>query len=123
MRRAGRVHGLRAIARGAIAAVLAATGVNAWKREADAAKARADAAKSRVEDLLKANTIDVAEIIQSMEEDRRWTDPQLKKSSGICGFFRRQNFTPAWRFYQSTLRRSPTLRNACSIRIRAKSSS
>ena len=82
MRRAGRIHGLRAIVLGAIAVVLAATGANAWKREADAAMVRADAAKLRVDDLLKAGTSDVTEYIQSMEEDRRWTDPLLKKVVG-----------------------------------------
>jgi eukaryotic-like serine/threonine-protein kinase len=80
MRRAGRVHGLRAIALGVIAAVvLVVTGVDAWKRRADAEKARAEAAKTRVERLVDADTVDVPAIIQSMHESRALTEPELRK--------------------------------------------
>jgi hypothetical protein len=82
MRRAGRAHGLRAIAMGAVAAVLVATGANAWKREGDAEKAKADAAMTRVERLVKADTIDVPGIIPSLDEDRHRTEPRLRKVFG-----------------------------------------
>ena len=59
--------------------MLAVTGLNVWKREVEAEKARAGATKSRVARLLKADTIDVPGIIQSMEEDRRWIEPELRR--------------------------------------------
>jgi serine/threonine protein kinase/formylglycine-generating enzyme required for sulfatase activity/tetratricopeptide (TPR) repeat protein len=79
MRRAGRVHGLRAIALGAVAAVVAATGLNSWKREADAANTRAESAKARVDGLLKADTIEVPSLIESLAGYERWTQPELRR--------------------------------------------
>ncbi len=79
MKRAGRLHGVRAIAFSAVAAVLAATGINAWKREVEANRAKASAATSRIQQLLKVQTADVPGVALAMEEDRLRTDPELRR--------------------------------------------
>jgi serine/threonine protein kinase/formylglycine-generating enzyme required for sulfatase activity len=72
MRRAGRVHGLRAIAMVTVAFVLVAVGVNAWNRQSSAAT-------NLVQLLLRADTAEVPKLIQAIEDDRRWTNPELRR--------------------------------------------
>jgi formylglycine-generating enzyme required for sulfatase activity/tetratricopeptide (TPR) repeat protein len=79
MTRAGWVHGLRAIALGAVAALLGITGFNVWKREADAAKARADSAIASIDGLLKADIAEVPRMIEAMAGYERWTAPELRR--------------------------------------------
>ena len=79
MGRAGRVHGLRAIGLAAALAVVASVSVNARNRVVAANRATASAAASRVQLLLKAEPTEIPAIIQSIQDDRRWTDPELKR--------------------------------------------
>ncbi len=82
MRRAGRAHGLSALVLAAVAVGLAALGVDVWNRVLSAGRSDADAAKARREKLLGADTTDVPSLIPIIENDRRWTDAELKRVIG-----------------------------------------
>jgi formylglycine-generating enzyme required for sulfatase activity len=79
MRRAGRIHGLRLIGLASVAAVLTAVGLNAWNRIVEAGQARAKVAHSLVQQLLKADTDQVPEVVQAIADYRHWTDPELRR--------------------------------------------
>ena len=82
MRRAGRAHGLSALLLAAVAVALAALGANVWSHVDSAGRAEAEAAKARREKLLGADTTDVPALIPLIENDRRWTDAELKRVIG-----------------------------------------
>ncbi len=79
MRRAGRVHSLRAIAFGVVILALAAAGVKVWQRSGEAEAARISAAKAWVQQLLQTDTVKLPGILQSSERQRPWTDPLLRQ--------------------------------------------
>jgi hypothetical protein len=70
MRRAGRVHGLRALGLALLAGLLT------WGRIEVYGSLRASAL---VESLLMAGTPDVPPLVQQLSEYRRWTDPRLRQ--------------------------------------------
>jgi formylglycine-generating enzyme required for sulfatase activity len=79
MRRAGRVHGLRAIASILVAVGVLALGLSGWRRVAEADEARAGAARSLVQQLLKVDTSLVGDLVGALGDYRRWADPELKR--------------------------------------------
>ena len=77
MRRAGRVHGLRLafLVLALVVGGVAGLGVRDRLAEGD----RAAHASGLVQQILKAETTRIPEIIRSMNDYRRWTDPELKR--------------------------------------------
>jgi formylglycine-generating enzyme required for sulfatase activity len=71
MRRACLVHGMRAVGMAAFVGLLVAIGVNAWNRQSESAKYLVDL-------LLKADIAEVPKLIQELEDERLWTDPELR---------------------------------------------
>jgi serine/threonine protein kinase/formylglycine-generating enzyme required for sulfatase activity/tetratricopeptide (TPR) repeat protein len=78
MRRAGRVHGLRALGLAAAAAVIIALGLSIRNQYEEAN--RATVAAGLVKQLLKADTAEVPEIVRNLRAYRRWSDPELKRA-------------------------------------------
>ncbi len=79
MRRAGRMHGLRAVGLVAVAVGLSIAGLRIWDRIDSASRAAQVGAMYRVKEFLNAETPRVPELLQSIESDRRWIDPELKR--------------------------------------------
>ena len=79
MKRAGRLHGLRALGLTAVAAVLLAAGLFISDRVVDAN--RATAAHGLVQQLLRADTGQVPENIRALANYRRWAGPELKTAA------------------------------------------
>jgi serine/threonine protein kinase/formylglycine-generating enzyme required for sulfatase activity len=79
MRRADQVNGLRAVALGTVAALVAVVGLNAWLGAIAAGNARAAQAKRRVQALLAADISAVRALIDEMKDDRRLLDPELAR--------------------------------------------
>ena len=79
MKRAGRLHGLRALGLTAVAAVLLAAGLSIRQRVVEAY--RETEAHGLVQQLLKADTAQVPENIRALAAFRRWADPELKKAA------------------------------------------
>ncbi|MGO9919135.1 MAG: protein kinase domain-containing protein [Isosphaeraceae bacterium] len=78
MKRAGRLHGLRAVRLAAVAALLAVVGVNVWNRVVEANQATE--ARGRVKQILSADSASAPDIIRTIKtSDRRWTDPELRR--------------------------------------------
>jgi len=78
MKRAGRLHGLRALGLATMVAVLAAVGLNVWNRVVEANQATE--ARSRVAQIINADTSRAPDIIRAIKtSDRRWTDPELRQ--------------------------------------------
>ena len=84
MRRAGRVHGLRAIGLAAVGALLVAMGLYARKSVVAANEAKEEAAKSRVKHFLEADnaTTDIQGFIREIKDDRRWADREFQRVLG-----------------------------------------
>ena len=80
MRRAGRVHGLRAIGFAALGAVVAAMGLNAWNRLSEANQAKDKAADSLVQQLLKGDIGEVSETVASNDYNRLRARPELRRA-------------------------------------------
>jgi serine/threonine protein kinase/formylglycine-generating enzyme required for sulfatase activity/tetratricopeptide (TPR) repeat protein len=76
MRRAGQVHGLRAIAMAGVAAVLVGVGLYAWKRNLETN--RDMRAQHRVDLLLGAEVAEVPGILRAIAADRAAAQPALK---------------------------------------------
>jgi formylglycine-generating enzyme required for sulfatase activity len=79
MRRAGRLHGLRALGLLAVAAILLAVGLFISDRVVEANNKTA--AHGLVQQLLKADTGQLPENMRALESYRRWADPELKKAA------------------------------------------
>ncbi len=79
MKRAGRIHGLRALGLTAVAAILLAAGVAVRDRVVNAN--RETVAHGLVHQLLKADTAQVPENIGALASYRQWADADLKKAA------------------------------------------
>ncbi|MFI5455786.1 MAG: SUMF1/EgtB/PvdO family nonheme iron enzyme [Isosphaerales bacterium] len=79
--RAGRFHGLQMLGLAAVAAVLVAAGLYVRNRVVEANQATT--ADGLVQQLLKADTRRVPDIVRSLRDYRRWTDPELKRAVAI----------------------------------------
>jgi len=78
MKRAGRLHGLRALGLATMLAALAAVGLNVWDRMVEANQATA--ARGRVPQIINTDTSRAPDIIRAIKTtDRRWTDPELRQ--------------------------------------------
>jgi len=75
MRRTDRVHGLRGLALAVVAAVLTVLGLNVRNRVVE--DRHATTAAGLVQQLFKADTAQVPEIVEKLSSYRRWTDPEL----------------------------------------------
>jgi len=78
MRRASRVHGLRALGVATAVIAVAAAGLDVRRRVDDAN--RATAASGLVQQLLKADTVKVPGIVQAIGSYRRWADLELRRA-------------------------------------------
>jgi serine/threonine protein kinase/formylglycine-generating enzyme required for sulfatase activity/tetratricopeptide (TPR) repeat protein len=81
MRRAGWIHGIRALCLTIVFAALIMAGVDIWKRVViePANRAKAEAAMGRVKQLLVAESSEVVALVRAMESDRGWIDPELRR--------------------------------------------
>ena len=79
MKRAGRIHGLRALGLTAAAAVLLVAGLAVRNRVVTAN--RETEAHGLVQQLLKADTAQVPENIAALASYRQWADPELTKAA------------------------------------------
>jgi len=79
MRRADRVHGLRALGLVAVTSVLAAVALNVRNRVVEVNEATA--AAGLVQQLLKVDTAQVPGVVQAIWKYRRWTDPELRRAA------------------------------------------
>ncbi len=77
MKRVGRLHGLRGLALGCVFTALAIVCLDIRQRVVEANKATH--ASGIVQQLLKAETPLVPEIVRTMGTHRRWTDPELRQ--------------------------------------------
>jgi formylglycine-generating enzyme required for sulfatase activity len=80
MRRAGRVHGLRAFAAAAVVTAVAAMGLNAWTRVSEANQAKDKAADRMVQQLLKSDIAEVSVTVNSNVYDRSRARPELRRA-------------------------------------------
>jgi eukaryotic-like serine/threonine-protein kinase len=80
MRLAWRVHGLRGLGLAALVTALVASGL--YIRDRVAESNRATVAAGLVEQVLRASTGQVPEIVASMRDYRRWVDPALTRALG-----------------------------------------
>ena len=104
MRRAGRVHMLRALGLAAVAAMLALVGIEV--RRSVVEDRQATTAAGLVQQLLKADTAQVPGIVRTIETYRRWTDPELRRAAAEAPADLMRGSMPASPCYPSTRARS-----------------